>query len=63
MARRDPVARAIFNERGILRAADEEVEAFRDLWLLYHFYVSAVSNSAQLAGSPEDVFKIGGLAN
>lgn len=63
MATRDPVGIAIFNENGVFRSGDEDVEAYGSLWLLYHLYVSAISNSAQLAGSPEDVFETTGPVN
>ena len=64
MAKRDPLGKEIFNENGILRIDEEDdVEAYRNLWLLYHFYMSAVSSASQLVGSPEDVFETTGRAN
>lgn len=58
------MAIVILNDNGVFRADDddEDVEAYRDLWLLYHFYFAAVSNSAMLAANPDEVFK-GGRAN
>lgn len=63
MATRDPVGGVIFNENGILRAGGEDVDAYKSLWLLYHFYVSAVANSEQFVGGPEDVFETTERAN
>lgn len=57
MATRDPVAKTIFKENGILRDKDESVELYKHLWMLYHFYVSAVSSSPELADNPQEIFK------
>lgn len=59
MATKDPIGKTIFNENGILRSEDDDVDVYVNLWLMYHFYVSAVASSAQLPGTPEDLFKAG----
>ncbi|RJQ54927.1 MAG: hypothetical protein C4521_03490 [Actinobacteria bacterium] len=59
MAQRDPIGKAIFNENGILRAKDESAEVYKNMWLMYHFYVSAVSGAPELADNPEEIFKTG----
>ncbi len=59
MATIDPIGKVLFNENGTLRGDDEDIDAYTNLWLMYNFYLSAVASSAQLAGTPEDVFKAG----
>ncbi len=59
MATRDPIGKTIFNENGILRDKDESADTYRNLWLLYHFYMSAISGAPELADRPEEIFGTG----
>ncbi len=59
MATRDPIGKTIFNENGILRDRSESAETYKNLWLLYHFYISAVESAPELAERPEEIFGTG----
>lgn len=59
MATLDPIGRLLFSEKGIMRDKDQSIEGYKDLWLLYHFYMSAVCSSLSLADNPQDIFKMG----
>ncbi len=57
MARLDHISKMIFNDNGVLRDKDESVDSYKQLWLLYHFYIAAVSMAPDPAGDPQDIFK------
>lgn len=57
MARLDPVGKMIFSDHGVLQADADDVEALKNLWLLYHFYVASVADGAPATADPQDVLR------